>query len=95
MIEPRGTVIVTVLPDAKKRTPAPEARWPNESQILLMLVRPRPMMEVAPPDHDELAVFLSFLDITPARKFRMLLHINPTRQRGKRTGSLAALRVGI
>ena len=27
--------------------------------------------------------------ITPARKFRMLLHINPTRQRGKRTGSLA------
>ena len=28
-------------------------------------------------------------DITPARKFRMLLHINPTRQRGKRTGSLA------
>ena len=34
-------------------------------------------------------------DITPARKFRMLLHINPTRQRGKRTGSRAALRVGI
>ena len=29
------------------------------------------------------------IDITPARKFRMLLHINPTRQRGKRTGSLA------
>ncbi len=29
------------------------------------------------------------LPITPARKFRMLLHINPTRQRGKRTGSLA------
>ena len=28
-------------------------------------------------------------NITPARKFRMLLHINPTRQRGKRTGSLA------
>ena len=28
-------------------------------------------------------------DLTPARKFRMLLHINPTRQRGKRTGSLA------
>ena len=27
--------------------------------------------------------------ITLARKFRMLLHINPTRQRGKRTGSLA------
>ena len=27
--------------------------------------------------------------ITPARKFRVLLHINPTRQRGKRTGSLA------
>ena len=27
--------------------------------------------------------------ITPARKFRMLLHTNPTRQRGKRTGSLA------
>ena len=31
----------------------------------------------------------SALIITPARKFRMLLHINPTRQRGKRTGSLA------
>ena len=30
-----------------------------------------------------------FYAITPARKFRMLLHINPTRQRGKRTGSLA------
>ena len=29
------------------------------------------------------------LAITPARKFRMLLHINPTCQRGKRTGSLA------
>ena len=29
------------------------------------------------------------MSITPARKFRMLLHINPTRQRGKRTGSLA------
>ena len=28
---------------------------------------------------------------TPARKFRMLLHINPTRQRGKRTGSLARI----
>ena len=27
--------------------------------------------------------------ITTARKFRMLLHINPKRQRGKRTGSLA------
>ena len=27
--------------------------------------------------------------ITPARKFRMPLHINPTCQRGKRTGSLA------
>ena len=27
--------------------------------------------------------------ITPTRKFRMLLHMNPTRQRGKRTGSLA------
>ena len=27
--------------------------------------------------------------ITPARKFRMLLHINPTREQGKRTGSFA------
>jgi len=32
---------------------------------------------------------LATAPITPARKFRMLLHINPTRQRGKRTGSLA------
>jgi hypothetical protein len=31
----------------------------------------------------------SLVPITPARKFRMLLHINPKRQRGKRTGSLA------
>ena len=35
------------------------------------------------------AGFGGFVFITPARKFRMLLHINPTRQRGKRTGSLA------
>ena len=36
------------------------------------------------------SLFVDSLDhITPARKFRMLLHINPTRQRGKRTGSLA------
>jgi len=33
--------------------------------------------------------WVRLVDITPARKFRMLLHINPTRQRGKRTGSLA------
>ena len=32
---------------------------------------------------------MAVTNITPARKFRMLLHINPTRQRGKRTGSLA------
>ena len=35
-----------------------------------------------------LAAFLVVVFITPARKFRMLLHINPT-PAGKRTGSLA------
>ena len=30
-----------------------------------------------------------FKHITPARKFRMLPHSNPTRQRGETTGSLA------
>ena len=38
-------------------------------------------------DHRRSKVVATY--ITPARKFRMLLHINPTRQRGKRTGSLA------
>ena len=34
MLEPRGTVIVTVLPDAKNN-PGTRVRWHNESQILL------------------------------------------------------------
>jgi hypothetical protein len=29
------------------------------------------------------------LDITPARKFRMLLHTNPTRERGEYLGTRA------
>ena len=51
-----------------------------------MTVTPLPSAQADPP---KIKMRLSLPIITPARKFRMLLHPNPTRERGECLGTRA------
>ncbi len=51
-----------------------------------MTVTPLPSAQADPP---KIKMRLNLPIITPARKFRMLLHTNPTRERGECLGTRA------